>query len=48
MNESNRLLEHRGHAVGIVTYGEENVALECEECHEVILDYAYLERKQND
>ena len=41
MNESDRLLEHRGHPVGIVTYGDENVALECDECNEVILDYTY-------
>ena len=41
MNESERLLEHKGHAVGIVTYAGENVALECGECHEVILDYPY-------
>lgn len=35
------LLAHRGHDVVIVTYGleNENVALECEECFEVIVDF---------
>lgn len=35
------LLVHRGHDVVIVTYGSdaENVALECEECFEVIVDF---------
>jgi len=35
------LLEHVGHEVVIVTYAAENVALECENCHEVILDFDY-------
>lgn len=38
----NKLLQHRGHNVVIVSYGDANnpanVALECEDCHEVILD----------
>lgn len=41
MKQSDRLLEHRGHPVEIVTYGEQNVALECSECDEVVLDYDY-------
>lgn len=38
-----RLLEHRGHQVEIVTYASENVALECNECGEVIYDEMYQE-----
>jgi hypothetical protein len=38
----NRLKEHRGHHVSIVSYGDwddpSNIALECEECGCVILD----------
>jgi hypothetical protein len=34
------LLRHAGHNIACVTYGEgENVALECEDCNEVLLDY---------
>jgi hypothetical protein len=38
------LLEHVGHAVEIVTYGNSrehiyNVAIECTDCNEVLLDY---------
>jgi hypothetical protein len=38
---SERLLEHVGHNVVIVTYAGENVALECEDCYEVIMDFDY-------
>jgi hypothetical protein len=38
-----KLLEHRGHKVEIVSYGDpdspENVAIECEDCHSVLVDY---------
>lgn len=38
----NALLEHAGHNVEIVTYGDTeypaNVSLECTDCNEVILD----------
>jgi len=41
-----RLLEHRGHNIRIVTYGDPNnpadVCLECEDCGEVVLDAAIL------
>lgn len=36
------LIDHEGHAVSVVTYGSdqpENVAIECEDCNEVLLDY---------
>ncbi len=39
--DTERLLEHVGHAVGIVTYAGQNVALECNECNEVIYDKDY-------
>lgn len=41
MKESDRLLEHKSHYLEIVTYADENVALECLDCSEVILDYNY-------
>lgn len=38
----NKLLEHRGHNISIVSYGDDDdpldVCLECDECGEVILD----------
>jgi hypothetical protein len=38
----NILLKHRGHHVGIVSYGDPDdpadVCLECEDCNEVVLD----------
>lgn len=40
---ADRLLEHKGHAVAIVTYADENVALECNDCYEVIYDEMYGE-----
>jgi hypothetical protein len=37
-----RLLEHQGHALAVATYGKGeviyNVALECEDCSEVVWD----------
>lgn len=33
-----KLAQHIGHAVVIVTYAGENVALECEDCMEVLAD----------
>ena len=33
-----KLPEHIGHAISIVTYGNENLALECNDCYEVIHD----------
>jgi hypothetical protein len=33
------LISHRGHKLNIHTYYDENVAIECEDCYEVLLDY---------
>lgn len=36
------LMEHVGHNVEVVTYGKDsplNVAVECEDCYEVLLDF---------
>jgi hypothetical protein len=33
------LIAHQGHKLSISTYSGENVAIECEECFEVLLDY---------
>lgn len=35
-----KILAHRGHKIVVVTYGEEdeNAAIECEDCSEVIID----------
>ena len=30
---------HVGHKIACVMYGEQNVAIECEDCHEVLIDY---------
>ncbi len=42
------LLAHVGHKVVVVTYGRPaiNVAIECEDCNEVLLDYNYQNLKQ--
>lgn len=40
------LVAHAGHDIVCVTYGDVNVAVECETCGEVLLDYdRELERK---
>ena len=33
------LLAHKGHDITISTYAEENVAIECNDCFEVLLDF---------
>ena len=33
------LIAHKGHKLNISTYSDENVAIECEDCFEVLLDY---------
>ena len=33
------LSRHIGHKVDVVTYAEVNVAIECEDCNEVLMDY---------
>jgi len=40
VNSYQELLAHKGHKIVCVVYGEdENVAIECETCHEVLVDY---------
>lgn len=34
-----RLLPHQGHAIVIANYGNENIAIECETCYEVLVDF---------
>lgn len=36
MNEYTFLKKHVGHDVSVVMYGEENVTIECSDCHEVL------------
>jgi len=36
-----KMLEHKHHKVEIVTYADENVAIECTDCDEVIYDEMY-------
>ena len=38
----NDLYSHREHKISIHTYYDENVAIECEDCHEVLLDFDRL------
>jgi hypothetical protein len=33
------LYYHVGHAVEVVSYGQDNVAIECNECSEVLVDF---------
>ena len=33
------LIEHQGHKVSIYTYQNENVAVECEDCFQVLVDF---------
>lgn len=33
------LARHAGHDVAVVVYGEENAAIECEDCGEVLADF---------
>ena len=35
---SEKLINHKGHDVAIVTYGGENYALECNTCSELLAD----------
>jgi hypothetical protein len=35
------LVAHKGHKIEIVTYGKENVAVECVDCNEVLFDMNY-------
>ena len=43
MSSYTKLLKHVGHNIVVAYYGEmpkpENIAIECEDCHEVLIDY---------
>lgn len=39
------LLIHRGHEIHVVLYGDSNVAIECEDCNEVLLDFDITENR---
>jgi hypothetical protein len=39
VNNYDELVGHFGHIVTVVKYGEQNCAIECEECCEVLLDF---------
>lgn len=39
INSYEELIEHSGHEIVVVTYGEENASLECEDCSEVLMDF---------
>lgn len=40
VNNYKELLWHKGHKIVCITYGwDENVAIECETCNEVLLDF---------
>jgi hypothetical protein len=33
-----KAIPHVGHHIAIVVYGNENIAVECNDCHEVVVD----------
>jgi len=39
VNNYDELNSHFGHNVSVVKYGDVNVAIECFQCHEVLLDF---------
>ena len=38
-NNYEELKKHLGHNISIVEYGKENVAIECNDCSEVLFDF---------
>ena len=46
--EPARVHRHVGHDIEIVTYGEQNLAIECVTCSEVIADIDYESTKPED
>ena len=43
------LMHHRGHHIVCVTYSDdENVAIECEDCNEVLIDFSRPEKANPD
>jgi len=41
-----KLKEHTGHAIDCVTYGDENVAIECLDCNMVLIDFDRVEEDE--
>ena len=43
MSSYDKMLKHVGHKIVVAYYGEmpkpQNIAIECEDCHEVLIDY---------
>lgn len=43
MSSYTKILNHVGHKIVVAYYGEmsepDNIAIECEDCHEVLIDY---------
>ena len=42
VNSFDELVKHKGHRIVVVTYGQDeavNVACECEDCNEVLIDF---------
>jgi len=39
VNNYKELKEHLGHNISCVSYGKENISLECEDCNEVLIDF---------
>lgn len=39
VNSYDQLLRHLGHEVSVTRYEEENVAIECFTCYEVLIDF---------
>lgn len=42
------LMEHKGHNIECVTYGDDNVALECIDCNCVLVDFDKYPDKEYD
>lgn len=38
-----KVAPHEGHDIAVVTYANENLAIECETCYEVLADIDYEE-----
>lgn len=42
------LRDHVGHKIKIALYGDQNVAIECVTCNEVLVDFDRYEDEEND
>lgn len=39
INSYNDLIRHYGHKIDVVVYAGQNVAIECEHCNEILIDF---------